>query len=281
MDKAKKEELPKKKVAKKKAGAVAVKAGAPKKAAPKKAPLKKAAAPKKVVEPKKAVDKPVTAKPVVKKAAKKAPEKTVSRRAIVVEQKVIVKKPPVSIREGSKKYKPEAPTNIKTIKNTDGKVLGHRPTHELNIANPSKNIVQTKKKRKSILGDDTDHGTFMRYNDADLEEFRKTIVEKMEKARTELTYLQGLITRKDDSGTDDTENPYASMEDGSLANQREQLNQMAGRQISFINNLENALIRIKNKTYGICRITGQLIAKSRLLAVPHATLSKEAKDSRR
>jgi len=114
-----------------------------------------------------------------------------------------------------------------------------------------------------------------------LDKFKKVIIEKMEKARTELKYLQGLITRKDDSGTDDTENRYASMEDGSMANQREQLNQMAGRQIQFINNLEKALVRIQNKTYGICRETGTLISKKRLMAVPHATLSKAAKDARK
>ena len=90
-------------------------------------------------------------------------------------------------------------------------------------------------------------------------------------------YLQGLITRKDETGTDDTDNRFNHMEDGSGAMEREQLSQLAGRQIQFINHLEKAMMRIENKTYGICRVTGKLIDKARLRAVPHATLSIEAK----
>ncbi|OMP79579.1 molecular chaperone DnaK [[Flexibacter] sp. ATCC 35208] len=116
-----------------------------------------------------------------------------------------------------------------------------------------------------------------RYSDADLQEFRDLISKKLEAAKKELVYLQGLITRKDEAGTDDTENKYMSMEDGSGSQEREQLNQMASRQIQFIDHLEKAMIRIENKTYGICRMTGKLIDKARLRAVPHATLSIEAK----
>jgi len=100
---------------------------------------------------------------------------------------------------------------------------------------------------------------------------------RLDKARKELTYQQGLITRKDEAGTEDTENRYMNMEDGSGAMEREQLAQLASRQIQFINHLEKALMRIENKTYGICRVTGKLIDKARLRAVPHATLSIEAK----
>ncbi|WP_344974728.1 TraR/DksA family transcriptional regulator [Compostibacter hankyongensis] len=116
-----------------------------------------------------------------------------------------------------------------------------------------------------------------RYSDNELQEFRTIIQQKLETARKELAYLQGLITRKDEAGTDDTENKYMSMEDGSGTLEREQLNQMASRQIQFIDHLEKALMRIENKTYGICRVTGKLIEKARLRAVPHATLSIEAK----
>ena len=290
---AKKKAVPKKKVAAKKAPAkkASKKAAPKKKVAAKKAPAKKAskkAAPKKKVAAKKAPAKKVAKKAPAKKAPakkapakKKAPEKTVSRRAVVVEQKAKVKKPPKSIRETSKKFTPSAPTNIKTIKNTTGKILGHRATHELNKLTKKAKVAAPKKKRNSILGGGKDSGAFKRYNDKELEKFRKAVAVKLEKARTEFKYLQGLITRKDSSGTDDTENRYASMEDGSMANQREQLNQMAGRQTKFINNLEKAMIRIKNKTYGVCRETGNLISKKRLMAVPHATLSKAAKDNRR
>jgi RNA polymerase-binding transcription factor DksA len=120
-------------------------------------------------------------------------------------------------------------------------------------------------------------GPVFRYSDSDLQEFKELILKKLEAAKKELVYLQGLITRKDEAGTDDTENKYMSMEDGGGSQEREQLNQMASRQIQFIDHLEKALVRIENKTYGICRVTGKLIDKARLRAVPHATLSIEAK----
>lgn len=116
-----------------------------------------------------------------------------------------------------------------------------------------------------------------RYSDSDLAEFRELISRKLETARKELSYLQGLITRKDDSGGDGEDGRYMTMEDGTLSMEREQLSQMASRQITFIDHLEKAMIRIENKTYGICRETGKLIDKARLRAVPHATLSVEAK----
>ena len=117
----------------------------------------------------------------------------------------------------------------------------------------------------------------VRYSDAELNEFRELIQKKLDAAKKELGYLQGLITRKDDMGGDESENRYMTMEDGSISMEREQLSQMASRQITYIDHLEKALIRIENKTYGICRVTGKLIDKARLRAVPHATLSLEAK----
>ena len=117
----------------------------------------------------------------------------------------------------------------------------------------------------------------LRYSDGELVEFRELIQRKLEAAKKELTYLQGLITRKDEMGGDEGDNRYMTIEDGSLSMEREQLSQMASRQITFIDHLEKALMRIENKTYGICRVTGKLIDKARLRAVPHATLSIEAK----
>ncbi len=119
-------------------------------------------------------------------------------------------------------------------------------------------------------------GPSQRYSDSDLTEFRDLINRKLDTAKKELTYLQGLITRKDESGDLD-EGRYMTMEDGSMSMEREQLSQMASRQIQFIDHLEKAIMRIENKTYGICRVTGKLIDKARLRAVPHATLSMEAK----
>jgi RNA polymerase-binding transcription factor DksA len=119
-------------------------------------------------------------------------------------------------------------------------------------------------------------GPTQRYSDSDLGEFRELITKKLEAAKKELAYLQGLITRKDETG-DMEDARYMTMEDGSVSMEREQLSQMASRQIQFIDHLEKAMMRIENKTYGICRVTGKLIDKARLRAVPHATLSIEAK----
>jgi RNA polymerase-binding transcription factor DksA len=122
-------------------------------------------------------------------------------------------------------------------------------------------------------------GPTMRYSDTELSEFRELITKKLEAAKKELAYLQGLITRRDEMGGDETDNRYMTMEDGSMSMEREQLSQMASRQITFIDHLEKAMMRIENKTYGICRVTGKLIDKARLKAVPHATLSIEAKQT--
>jgi RNA polymerase-binding transcription factor DksA len=132
---------------------------------------------------------------------------------------------------------------------------------------------------KSVLDQPSpiNNGPSMRYSDAELQEFRELIARKLEAAKKELSYLHGLITRKDEMSGDETDNRYMTMEDGSLSMEREQLSQMASRQIDFIDKLEKALVRIENKTYGICRVTGKLIDKARLRAVPHATLSIEAK----
>jgi len=120
-------------------------------------------------------------------------------------------------------------------------------------------------------------GPTQRYSDVELVEFRELIQNKLTAAKQELAYLNGLITRKDTMSGEDSDSRYMTMEDGSLSMEREQLSQMASRQIDFIEKLEKALMRIENKTYGICRVTGKLIDKARLRAVPHATLSMEAK----
>ncbi|MFZ9171535.1 MAG: TraR/DksA family transcriptional regulator, partial [Sediminibacterium sp.] len=119
--------------------------------------------------------------------------------------------------------------------------------------------------------------TLVKYSDTELNEFRELINKKLEAAKKELVYLQGLITRKDEMGGDNDDARYMTMEDGSVSMEREQLSQMASRQITYIDHLEKAIMRIESKTYGICRVTGKLIDKARLRAVPHATLSLEAK----
>ena len=134
---------------------------------------------------------------------------------------------------------------------------------------------------RSILSNaqEASSGPTYRYSDDELEEFRQIINARLVNARKELAYLQGLITRKDETGTSDTENRFMTSDDGSGAMEREQVSHMASRQIQFISSLEKALLRIEAKVYGICRETGKLIDKARLRAVPHATLSIEAKNA--
>lgn len=116
-----------------------------------------------------------------------------------------------------------------------------------------------------------------RYTDSDLKEFKDIIDHKLLEAREDLQLLRGQLDHSDDHGTDDTGRSFNMMEDGSETMSREEMAHLAVRQEKFIRNLENALIRIENKTYGVCRVTGKLIQKARLKLVPHATLSIEAK----
>ena len=116
-----------------------------------------------------------------------------------------------------------------------------------------------------------------RYSDEELKEFREIIVRKIEEATKELTNLQDTLNNFNTNGTDDTANTFKVLEDGSDTLAKEEAGQLAARQKKFIEQLHNALIRIENKTYGICRVTGKLIPKERLRAVPHTTQSIEAK----
>lgn len=114
-----------------------------------------------------------------------------------------------------------------------------------------------------------------RYNDLELQEFKELILRKLESAKAELKDLTE--SNNNSNGTDDTGSVYKTMEDGSSTLLKESNSQLAGRQRKFIDNLEMALLRIENKTYGICKVTGKLIPKERLMAVPHTTQSMEAK----
>lgn len=264
-----------------------VKKAAPVKAAePKKIvvePKKPVAAPAKPVEnkmpaaaPAKPVEKTKSEPVAVKEVAKKATSKSSSANKKSVPTKTIINKPIVVLPK---------PLPTPVVRSTDKKplvVIAHRkldnkskPVNDDEVIVPYKPEVY-----RSILDEPTYPAiisTVYRYNDEDLTEFKILITNRLEAARKELVYLQGLITRKDEAGTEDTENRFMNMEDGSGAMEREQLAQLAGRQIQFISHLEKALLRIENKTYGVCRVTGKLIDKARLRAVPHATLSIEAK----
>jgi len=119
-----------------------------------------------------------------------------------------------------------------------------------------------------------------KYTAAELKVFEKLINKKKETAKKELDFIKESLLRKHLSGTDSTQGALKTLEDGADTMEKESLSQLAARQQKFLNNLENALIRIKNGTYGICKDTGKLIDKKRLKAVPHATQSIEAKLNR-
>ncbi len=120
-----------------------------------------------------------------------------------------------------------------------------------------------------------------RYSDAELQEFKDIILAKLEKARQDYDSLKAALDHSDDKGTDDTSPTFKVLEEGASVYSKEQSGRLAQRQKKFIEYLELALVRIENKTYGICRETGKLISKERLRAVPHATLSIDAKEKRR
>lgn len=118
----------------------------------------------------------------------------------------------------------------------------------------------------------------VRYSDEDLEEFKDLINEKLNKAKEEYENLRSLVINIDGNDVSDTSPTYKVLEEGSATMSKEEAGTLAQRQLKFIQNLQAALLRIENKTYGICRETGKLIPKERLRAVPHATLSIEAKN---
>jgi len=117
------------------------------------------------------------------------------------------------------------------------------------------------------------------YTKDELEEFRKIILAKIESAQEDLAVLRSATANDADNGTEDTSPTFKQFEEGSSTLSKEENVKLAERQAKFIRNLRGALIRIENKTYGICRVTGKLIAKERLKLVPHATLSMEAKNA--
>jgi RNA polymerase-binding transcription factor DksA len=212
-----------------------------------------------IVHPAPVASKPLPPAPVVKASGKAEDKKPVFKQQVKntspVSVKPEAKKPVVPTVKAAKVVIPEIKT--KTVRKYEPEF--------------TKSVLDQHQQEQS--------GPTMRYSDSELTEFRELITKKLDAAKKELAYLQGLITRRDEMGGDETDNRYMTMEDGSMSMEREQLSQMASRQITFIDHLEKAMMRIENKTYGICRVTGKLIDKARLKAVPHATLSIEAKQT--
>ncbi len=270
-------------------------------------PQKKKPAPKKIVHKKVAkpaakpahkaakplVKKSAHSKPAPKKAAKQVkhvahkPAKPAAKKALPAKKAVakVEHKPKPVVPESHPKPTKKSDTalsSLVSIKPVAKPIIKKEPPKVGKIVIPKTTAKSAVKYEpdftKSVLDNPMheQNGPSMRYSDTDLAEFREIINKKLDAAKKELAYLQGLITRRDEGGDMD-EARYMTMEDGSVSMEREQLSQMASRQITFIDHLEKALMRIENKTYGICRITGKLIDKARLRAVPHATLSIEAK----
>lgn len=287
-------------------GKPAKKAAKPaKKAAPKKAskPAKKAVAKKvvKKVAPKKAakkvvakkVAKKVAPKKVAKKVAKAAPKKAVKK---VVAKKVAPKKAVKPVAKPVAKK-----VEVKKVVAPAKPVVVAKPAPVVKKAEP----VAKKKSREFVTDDDyssdeapmvveyktpsirkpmgpapkphINTDTRTRYSDNELKEFKELILKKLTEAQKDYELLKSTLSHKDDHGTDDTSPTFKLLEDGSDVLSKEETAHLASRQEKFIQNLQNALIRIENKTYGICRATGKLISKERLRSVPHATLAIEAK----
>ncbi len=118
----------------------------------------------------------------------------------------------------------------------------------------------------------------VRYSDEELQEFKAIILEKLEQARAEYKSVRDIVSKASSNDIDDTAPSFKAMEEGAATLSKEEASQLAQRQYKFIQNLEGALVRIENKTYGVCRVTGKLIPKERLRLVPHATLTVEAKE---
>lgn len=206
----------------------------------KKAVAKKAA-PKKAT-PKKAAPKKVQPKSQSKNIKQQEPKKVTMAAA-----------PRETVSKAAEPVKPTPPSQLNIFQMPNQRPIAHKPA-------------------KTTTEERT------RYSDEELKEFEKLILGKLEKAREEYRILKDTLNRNNDEGTDATSGGNTKvLEDGAETAEKENLSQLAARQQKYITNLENALVRIKNGTYGICSVTGKLIPKERLIAVPHTTQSIEAK----
>lgn len=208
------------------------------------------------------------AKPAPKKAAKKAVKKVVAKKVApkkVVAKKAVAKAP--AIQEVKRVF--STPASRKQEAMAIPKVAPQLTIFPIITQRP---IAHKPSKPSSTPDDKT------RYSDDELKEFEALIKGKMEKAKEEFRILKDTLNRTNDAGTDSTSGGNTKvLEDGAETAEKENLSQLAARQLKYITNLENALVRIKNRTYGICSVTGKLISKERLIAVPHTTQSIEAK----
>jgi RNA polymerase-binding transcription factor DksA len=248
----------------KKSAAKAKPAAKAKKSAPAKA--KKPVAKKKPA-PKKVVAKKVIAKKVV---AKKAAPKVAAKVAPKPAPKKIVEK----VAKEAPKPKAVKKQTAEVVTKAEPKVITPKPVPQLTIFPiVNQRPIAHKPAKPSTMPEDK-----TRYSEEELKEFETLILGKLDKAREEFKILKDTLNRTNDAGTDSTSGGNTKvLEDGAETAEKENLSQLAARQLKYITNLENALVRIKNSTYGICSVTGKLIPKERLIAVPHTTQSIEAK----
>jgi RNA polymerase-binding transcription factor DksA len=267
-----------------------VKKATPKKAAPKAKPVAKVV--KKAIKP--------VVKVKVKVAVKPAPKAAKKQEVIKPVAKVIAKAAPVKeikpVKGAKEDVKASATAAIKHVekpterprRRSRGNAPFIKPTPpprttplRIDPILPNTPVKSSLKKPVAMLNNNTakpaNSPDKTRYSDSELAEFRALIVQKVSDAKSELTNLQTLLNNSDNHGTDDTASSFKMLEDGSDTLAKEEAGQLAARQRKFIEQLENALVRIENKTYGVCRVTGKLIPKERLRAVPHTTQSIEAK----
>ena len=265
-------------------------AAKPKKKIKVKAKAKSKPAAKKKTKPKPAAKKTVKAKskPAKKKTASK---KTVKAKPVSKKKVVVVKKIKAAEIKPEKRKRVKRETKAEMKKRVEMSLtpapkpaappirkedaakqlfLAQKPSVSMRI--PVRSVLPIAKKSRA-----KEDPNKSRYSDKELEEFRLIILRKIEEANKELANLQQQMTTANDHGTDDTASTFKILEDGSDTLAKEEAGQLAARQKKFIEQLENALVRIENKTYGICQVTGKLIPKERLRAVPHTTKSIEAK----
>lgn len=204
-----------------------------------------------------------TATPKKTVSAKKKPAKKAIKKVAAPAKKVVSKKATPKKTEAKPKSKPSttgtaqkpAPSQLNIFPILTQRPIAHKP---------AKSAVVPENKT--------------RYSDEELKEFETLILAKLDKAREEFKILKETLNRNNDEGTDATSGGNTKvLEDGAETAEKENMSQLAARQLKYITNLENALVRIKNGTYGICSVTGKLISKERLIAVPHTTQSIEAK----
>jgi len=220
------------------------------------APAKSKKAAKKAPAPKKVVAKKVTPKAAPKKVVKVA---KVKKEVLKKVEKPVMKT--ATEPAPKKEHKPIAPPiKIPTTQLHIFPIISQRP-------------IAHKSTKPSTMPEDK-----TRYSAEELKEFETLIIGKLDKAKEEFRILKETLNRNNDAGTDATSGGNTKvLEDGAETAEKENLSQLAARQLKYITNLENALVRIKNGTYGICSVTGKLIPKERLIAVPHTTQSIEAK----